>query len=98
MRRLMVAKIKLLPRLKILNVYYLVDYDFRGVHGQEPHPQYAGFYKEFEGEFGQSIRGFRSTNSVLILPSLEDAAKVKRIIEKHGGTANVRKCEKIIEH
>ena len=97
MRRMLMlrSRSKLSPELRSLPVYYLVDYDFKGRTHLTPHPEYGRFYKEFEEEFGESIAKFRDTNSVLILPSLEGAVKVKEIIEKHGGIANVRKCQRI---
>lgn len=73
-------------------VYYIVDYDFKGASGQKPHPEYSVFYKKFEEEFGQKLTKFRSTASVLIMPTLTDAVKVRQLVEECGGTAYIRKC------
>jgi len=79
--------------------FYLVDYDFKGLHGQrnprEVAKIYVRFYREFEKIFGQKIAKFRSTASVIIMPTLEQAMKLKQLVEKYGGTAKVRKCVEV---
>lgn len=75
--------------------YFLIDYDFKGASGDKPHPEYFQFYKKFEQEFGEKLRRFRSTASVLIMLTLRDALKVKQLVEECGGTAYVRKCTRI---
>ncbi|WNZ29952.1 MAG: hypothetical protein IAX21_03595 [Candidatus Bathyarchaeota archaeon] len=77
------------------NTYYTVDYDFKGAHGQKPHKQYARFYKKFYETFNQHISNFRSTASVLIIPTLDMAIKAAKLVMECGGTAYIRKCEKM---
>lgn len=72
--------------------YYLIDYDFKGAHGQKPHPEYNCFYKKFEETFGEKLAGFRSTASVITMPTLEDALKAAELVKECGGTAKIRKC------
>ncbi len=90
---------RILPSVHELEEFYLVDYDFKGFHGQRDKgkvgEQYNQLYREFEKTFGQKIAKFRSSASVVIMPTLEEAIKLKEIVEKLGGTANLRKCVKM---
>jgi hypothetical protein len=76
--------------------YFSVDWDFKGFHGQRDKGKvgvtYNQVYRDFLTTFGQPIAKFRSSASVAIMPTIEDAIKLKKIIEKYGGTAKVRKC------
>lgn len=80
--------------------YFLVDYDFRGAHGQKPHPEYSCFYKKFEEAFGQKLSKYKETQrevtaSVIKFPTLEEASKAAQLVEECGGTAYIRKCIRI---
>ena len=92
MKRFVFRRMRIPDDLHEKEIYYMVDYDFKGVSGQKPHPEYSVFYKKFEEEFGQKLTKFRSTASVLTMPRLADALKVKELVEECGGTAYVRKC------
>jgi len=91
----MMSHARLPSELHEAETYYTIDYDFKGASGQKPHPQYFDFYKKFEEMFGERLAKFRSTASVLIMQTYEDALKVAALIRGCGGTAHVRKCERI---
>jgi len=90
-----VFRSRISPELHEAEVYYIVDYDFKGAHGQKPHPEYTCFYKKFEETFGQKLAKFRSTASVLTMPSYDMALKAARLVKECGGTAYIRKCTRM---
>ena len=63
--------------------YFSVDWDFKGFHGQRDKGKvgivYNQVYRDFLTTFGQPIAKFRSSASVAIMPTLEDAIKLKEI-------------------
>jgi len=96
MIRRMYIRSRIPMKMHEAEVYYMIDYDFKGAHGQKPHPEYTCFYKKFKEAFGQKLAKFRSTASVITMPTLEDALKAAELVEECGGTANVRRCTRIM--
>jgi hypothetical protein len=85
------------PKLHESNEFYIVDYDFPDTSLESCESHLKNFYYKFEKTFGQKIAKFRSTASVLIVPTLDMALKIQKMISEFGGRANVRKCSTVYE-
>jgi hypothetical protein len=90
-----VLRAKMTKLMHESDVFYMVDYDFKRGSEYQPSGVYADFYRDFKETFGQKISEFKSTDSVLMIPTLDMALKAKELVEKHGGRANIRKAERI---